>query len=50
MGLSEQIKDYLKSITLAHLLEKHNIQEVSKRQDHDYSQIIELPKSIRANL
>ena len=50
MGLSEQIKDYLKTITLAHLLEKHNIQEVSKRQDHDYSQIIELPKSIRANL
>jgi Rrf2 family iron-sulfur cluster assembly transcriptional regulator len=42
MGLSEQIKDYLKGITLAQLLEKHDIQEVAKRQNQDAQQVIEL--------
>jgi Rrf2 family iron-sulfur cluster assembly transcriptional regulator len=42
MGLSEQIKDYLKGITLAQLLEKHDIQEVAKRQSQDAQQVIEL--------
>ncbi len=42
MGLSEQIRDYLKGITLAHLLEKHQVQEIAKRQEQDAQQVIEL--------
>jgi Rrf2 family iron-sulfur cluster assembly transcriptional regulator len=42
MGLSEQIKDYLKGITLAHLLEKHRIQEIAKRQEQDALQVVEI--------
>lgn len=42
MGLSEQIRDYLKGITLAELLEKHHIKEVARRQDHDAQRIIEI--------
>ena len=42
MGLSEQIKDYLKGITLAQLLEKHHVQYVAKRQDQEAEQVIEI--------
>ncbi len=42
MGLSEQIKDYLKGITLAQLLEKHHVQSVAKRQDQEAEQVIEM--------
>ena len=42
MGLSEQIKDYLKGITLAQLLEKHRVQEIAKRQDQDAQHVIEI--------
>jgi len=35
MGLSEQIKEYLKGITLDQLLEKHHIKEIAKRQEQD---------------
>lgn len=42
MGLSEQIRQYLKNITLADLLEKHFIQEVARRQDLDAQHIIEI--------
>lgn len=42
MGLSEQIRDYLKGITLAQLLEKHRVQEIAKRQDQDARQVIEI--------
>jgi len=42
MGLSEQISDYLKGISLGELLERQQIQEVAKRQDHDSQHIIEL--------
>ena len=42
MGLSDQIRDYLKGITLAQLLEKHRIQEIAKRQDQDTQQVIEI--------
>jgi Rrf2 family iron-sulfur cluster assembly transcriptional regulator len=42
MGLSEQIKDYLKGITLAQLLEKHHVQSVAKRQDQEAEQVIEI--------
>ncbi|MDD5273392.1 MAG: Fe-S cluster assembly transcriptional regulator IscR [Methylovulum sp.] len=42
MGLSEQIRDYLKSITLEELLEKHHVQEIAKRQDAEVQHIIEV--------
>jgi Rrf2 family iron-sulfur cluster assembly transcriptional regulator len=42
MGLSEQIRDYLKGITLAQLLEKHRVQEIAKRQDQNAQQVIEI--------
>ncbi|MGR9117088.1 MAG: Fe-S cluster assembly transcriptional regulator IscR [Gammaproteobacteria bacterium] len=41
MGLSEQIRSYLKDISLGDLLEKHEIQEVAKRQEND-AKVIEL--------
>ncbi|EGW21269.1 MULTISPECIES: Fe-S cluster assembly transcriptional regulator IscR [Methylobacter] len=42
MGLSEQIRDYLKGISLADLLEKNQVQEVAIRQHHDAQQVIEI--------
>jgi len=42
MGLSEQIKEYLKGITLAQLLEKHRVQEEAKKQDLNSQQVIEI--------
>ncbi len=42
MGLSEQIRDYLKGITLGQLLEKHLVQEIAKRQEQDAQQVIEI--------
>ena len=42
MDLSERIREYLKGITLAELLEKHHVQEVAKRQQHDAERIIEI--------
>ena len=42
MGLSEQIRDYLKGITIAQLLEKHHVQEVAKRQDQEAQRVIEV--------
>jgi Rrf2 family iron-sulfur cluster assembly transcriptional regulator len=50
MGLSEQIRNYLKSITLLELIEKHQIQEIAKRQNQDAQKIIELHSSIEMNL
>ncbi len=35
MGLSEQIREYLKGISLGELLERHPIQEVAERQDKE---------------
>lgn len=35
MGLSEQIRNYLKGITLAELLEKNHVQDIAQRQDQD---------------
>lgn len=43
MGLSEQIRTYLQGISLGDLLERHQIQEVAKRQDNE-ARIIELRK------
>ena len=42
MGLSDQIRDYLKGITLAQLLEKHHVKEIAKRQEQDAQQVIEI--------
>jgi len=42
MGLSEQIKEYLKGITLAQLLEKHRVQDEAKKQDLNSQQVIEI--------
>ncbi|MGR9087981.1 MAG: Rrf2 family transcriptional regulator [Gammaproteobacteria bacterium] len=50
MGLSEQIRDYLKGITLADLLEKHQIQEIARRQDMEAQHVIEIhrPSELKA--
>jgi len=52
MGLSDQIRDYLKGITLAQLLEKHHVQSVAKRQDLEAEQVIEIHRhtELRASL
>lgn len=42
MGLSEQIRSYLKSISLADLLERNQVQEVAMRQHNDAQQAIEI--------
>lgn len=42
MGLSEQIRDYLENISLADLLDKNQVQDVAKRQDHDVQHTIEI--------
>jgi len=40
--LSEQIRTYLKGITLAELLEKNHVQDVAQRQDQNAHQVIEI--------
>ncbi|MDD5276372.1 MAG: Rrf2 family transcriptional regulator [Methylovulum sp.] len=50
MGLSEQIRDYLKSITLGQLLEKHHVQGVAKRQEQDAARVIEVHRHPEANV
>jgi Rrf2 family iron-sulfur cluster assembly transcriptional regulator len=42
VGLSEQIRNYLKGITLAELLEKNTVQDIAQRQDQDAHRIIEI--------
>jgi Rrf2 family transcriptional regulator, iron-sulfur cluster assembly transcription factor len=42
MGLSEQIRDYLKGISLGSLLEREMVSQVAKRQDEELEQIIEI--------
>lgn len=41
MGLSSQIRDYLTGITLADLLERHQVQEIARRQEQDAQRVIE---------
>ena len=43
-GLSEQIKHYLMGISLAELLEKHHVQSVAKRQQHQVQHTIHLDR------
>ncbi len=45
MGLSHQIKDYLKGITLGQLIENHRLQETAKRQEEDTVKVIEIHRS-----
>ena len=45
MGLSYQIKDYLKGITLGQLIENHRLQETAKRQEEDSVKVIEIHRS-----
>jgi Rrf2 family iron-sulfur cluster assembly transcriptional regulator len=45
MGLSEQIRDYLKGITLGQLLEKHHVKEIAKRQDQEAQHVIEIHRN-----
>lgn len=42
MGLSEQIRGYLKGISLADLLERNQVQEVAMRQHNEAQQAIEI--------
>jgi Rrf2 family iron-sulfur cluster assembly transcriptional regulator len=49
MGLSDRIRDYLKSITLAELLERHHVQEVARRQDQEAQKVIEILRHSGAN-
>jgi Rrf2 family iron-sulfur cluster assembly transcriptional regulator len=44
VGLSDQIRDYLKGITLADLLERHHVKEVAKRQDQEAQHVIEITR------
>lgn len=48
MGLSDQIRSYLKDISLGDLLEKHGIQEVAKRQEQD-AKVIEIQRQERVS-
>jgi Rrf2 family iron-sulfur cluster assembly transcriptional regulator len=43
MGLSEQIRDYLKQISLGQLLQRDLVTEVAKRQGELVEQVIDLP-------
>lgn len=49
MGLSEQIRDYLKGITLGDLLERNQVQDVAKRQDQEAQRVIEFHRHNGAN-
>jgi Rrf2 family transcriptional regulator, iron-sulfur cluster assembly transcription factor len=43
MGLSDQIREYLKQISLGQLLQRDVVSEVAKRQGEIIEQVIELP-------
>lgn len=47
MGLSEQIRDYLKQISLGQLLERDLVSEVAKRQGEMIEQVIEINRQER---
>ena len=42
IGLSEQIREYLKGISLGSLLEREFVSEVASRQDQELEQVIEI--------
>lgn len=49
MGLSEQIRSYLNGISLGELLERHNVQEVAKRQEIDVQKVVEFHRQSGVN-
>ncbi|MDD5580109.1 MAG: Rrf2 family transcriptional regulator [Methylobacter sp.] len=49
IGLSDHIKEYLKDITLAELLEKNQVREVAVRQYKDAQQVIEFHRHTGVN-
>lgn len=49
MGLSEQIRSYLNGISLGELLERHNVQEVAKRQEIDVQKVMEFHRQSGVN-
>lgn len=49
-GLSEQIKDYLSCISLAELLEKHHVQSVAKRQQHNVQHTIQIDRHVTGSI
>ena len=49
MGLSDQIREYLKGITLAELLEKHHVKEVARRQDQEAQRVVEIHRHTGVN-
>ena len=48
MGLSDQIRSYLKDISLGDLLDKHEVQDVAKRQEQD-AKVIEIRRQDRVS-
>ena len=48
MGLSDQIRSYLKNISLGDLLDKHEVQDVAKRQEQD-AKVIEIRRQDRVS-
>lgn len=42
MGLSEQIREYLKHISLGQLLKREMVSEVAKRQSHHTEQVVDI--------
>lgn len=49
MGLSEQIREYLKGITLGELLEKNSVQEIAGRQEQEAQRVIEVHRHLGVN-
>ncbi|PPD05695.1 MAG: Fe-S cluster assembly transcriptional regulator IscR [Methylobacter sp.] len=49
MGLSDQIRTYLNGISLGELLERHNVQEVAKRQEIDVQKVVEFNRQSGVN-
>lgn len=49
MGLSSQIRDYLKGITLGELIDRHNVQEVAMLQEREAQHVIEVHRQATAN-
>ncbi len=48
MGLSDQIRGYLKGISLGDLLTRHHVQEVAKRQEQD-AKVVEIHRKERVS-
>ncbi len=50
MGLSDQIRSYLKGISLGSLLEQDMVSEVARRQDMDMEKVIDLPVTLQEKI